>query len=149
MRLIALSFASMILLVSASQRAEMQLCNPTFFSSFNDRDQTPDFARTAAAAASYNRIAILVFTGNDELGREVYRAAQSLRAEGIPLSIILATSLDPSNSSAAIQVYARSVPVYEGYGAIIGARNLEFAYTETVRGVRSAHQRHGLERCSE
>jgi len=114
----------------------------TPFATFNDTDQTPDFVRTGAAMASRDKIAIVVFSGNRDLQREAYQAALQLRDEGVPLALILGPSLDPSNSSAAIQVYARSVPVYEGYGAVIGIDNIDMVQSETLRGARSAYQRH-------
>lgn len=118
----------------------------TPFATFNDTDQTPDFVRTGAAMASRDKIAIVVFSGNRNLQREAYQAALQLRDEGMPLALILGPSLDPTNSSAAIQVYARGVPVYEGYGAVIGEDNIASVQPETLRGARSAHQRHFGER---
>ena len=115
---------------------------PVAFATFDDTDQTPDFVRTGAAMASRDKVAIVVFSGNRDLQREAYQAALQLRDEGVPLALILGPSLDPSNSSAAIQVYARSVPVYEGYGAVIGVDNIDHLRAETLRGARSAYQRH-------
>lgn len=112
------------------------------FATIDGRDRTVDFVRTGAAMASRDKIAIVVFSGNSDLQREAYQAALQLRDEGMPLALILGPSLDPSNSSAAIQVYARGVPVYEGYGAVIGEANISSVQPEMIEGARAAHLRH-------
>ena len=114
----------------------------TPFATFNDTDQSISFVEEGAAAASSDKIAIVVFSGNRELQREAYRAALQLRDEGVPLALILGPSLDPTNSSASIQVYAQSVPVFDGSGAIIGINNSDMVQPETMRMARIAHNRH-------
>lgn len=130
----------------ANQSVAKPSSEPVAFATFNDTDRSVNFVKEGAAAASSDKIAIVVFSGNRKLQREAYQAALQLRDDGLPLALILGPSLDPSNSSAAIQVYARSVPVYEGYGAIIGEDNIDYLRAEMIRAARSAYERHFPER---
>lgn len=97
--------------------------------------------------ASDDKIAIVVLSGNRDLQREAYNAATALNVEGVSLAIILGPSLDPSNSSAAIQVYAEGAPVSDGYGAIIGINNIEMMRPEILRVGRAAHDAFFPGRC--
>ncbi|WP_156874189.1 hypothetical protein [Sphingorhabdus lutea] len=114
----------------------------TPFVTFNDTDRSIRFVQSGAAEASRDKIAIVVFSGNRDLQREAYQAALQLRDERVPLALILGPSLDPTNSSASIQVYAEGVPVFDGTGAIIGSNNADMVQPETVRMARIAYDRH-------
>lgn len=114
----------------------------TPFATFNDTSESIEFVQTRSAMASANRVAIVVWSGNSVLQREAYRAALQLRDDRIPVALILGPSLDPTNSSASIQVYAEGVPVFDGTGAIIGSNNADMVQPETVRMARIAYDRH-------
>lgn len=146
MRFILIAFALIIMFQPMRANAQHSDC-ATRFASFDDRERSVDFVRTNAALLSRENIVIVVLSGNRELQRAAYATALKLRDEGISLAIILGPSLDPYNSSAAIQVYAEGAPVSDGYGAIIGINNIEMMRPEILRMGRAAHDAFFPGRC--
>lgn len=117
------------------------------FSVQDGRGRSIQFVQAGASETSRANISILVLSGNGELQREAYAVASSLVEEGIPVTFILGPSLDPSNSSAAIQVYVRGAAASDGYGAIIGIRNISMVRNEILRMSRAAHDTFFQGRC--
>ena len=67
-------------------------------------------ARGFAAAASHDKIAIVVWGGNQTIQQEAYNAARDLVGAGIPTAFVLAPDHNGSDAEAVMQVYAASTP---------------------------------------
>ncbi len=78
-------------------------------------DRTLNDARTIAADASHERLAIVVWGGNRALQQEAYNAALDLVDMGIEVAFVRAPDHDESASEAFMQVYARATPRAEGH----------------------------------
>jgi hypothetical protein len=82
------------------------------------QNRTMNDARTLAADASHNRIAIVVWGGNRAIQQEAYNAARDLVGMGIPAAFVLAPDGNGVDADAYMQVYAASTPRSEAtYGA--------------------------------
>tara|TARA_R110001592_G_scaffold100311_2_gene284732 strand:- start:167 stop:646 length:480 start_codon:yes stop_codon:yes gene_type:complete len=73
-------------------------------------NRTANDARTLAADASHNKIAIVVWGGNRTIQQEAYNAARDLVGAGIPTAFVLAPDGNGSTGDAYMQVYAASTP---------------------------------------
>lgn len=67
-------------------------------------------ARMMAAAASRDKIAIVVWGGNRELQQEAYNAALDLNDMGIRVAFVLAPDYNDQDEGAVMQVYGMSLP---------------------------------------
>ena len=74
------------------------------------QNRTPNDARILAAAASNERVAIVVWGGNRALQQEAYNAARDLVGVGIPTAFVLAPDGNGLENDAYMQVYAASTP---------------------------------------
>ena len=104
--------------------------------------RSADFVRTGAAAASQDKIAIIVWGGNRVLQQEAYNAALDLRDAGIDVAFIIGPDSNRFDVDAEFQVYARGVPVYEGNGALFGEANAHEVRPTVIRMGRNAHAAH-------
>lgn len=74
-------------------------------------------ARGFAAAASRDKVAIVVWGGNRVIQQEAYNAARDLVGAGIPTAFVLAPDGNGLDGDAYMQVYAGSTPRADGtYG---------------------------------
>lgn len=71
---------------------------------------TPNDARILAAAASRDKVAIVVWGGNRTIQQEAYNAARDLVGMGIPTAFVLAPDDNGLDGDAAMTVYAASLP---------------------------------------
>ena len=74
------------------------------------QNRTANDARSLAADASHNKVAIVVWGGNRTIQQEAYNAARDLVDVGIPTAFILAPDGNGSTSDAYMQIYAASTP---------------------------------------
>lgn len=74
------------------------------------QDRTINDARTAAADASHNKVAIIVWGGNRTIQAEAYKAALDLIDMGIPTAFVLAPDHNNLDGDAVMQTYAASTP---------------------------------------
>lgn len=116
------------------------------FASMDGRERPISFVEEGAAAASHDKIAIIIWGGNHELQREAYLAARELNSEGVDLALILGPPLGTGDRAVNIQVYARSVPVFEGSGALIGINNIDEVAPTVMEMGRTAQARHFTQR---
>ncbi len=72
--------------------------------------ETMNGARRFAAAASNDKIAIVVWGGNRAIQQEAYNAARDLAGIGIPTAFVLAPDHNDLDGDAVMQVYAASTP---------------------------------------
>ena len=98
------------------------------------QDQTINDARIVAAAASNNKVAIVVWGGNRTIQQEAYNAALDLIDMGIPVAFVLAPDTNGLEGDAGFQIYAKSAPRFDGY---VGADN--------AKDLRPAVRQAGLE----
>ena len=78
------------------------------------QDRTINDARTLAADASHNKVAIVVWGGNRTIQQEAYNAALDLIDMGIPTAFVLAPDHNDLDGDAVMQVYAGSTPRSDG-----------------------------------
>lgn len=74
------------------------------------QNRTINDARTLAADASHNKVAIVVWGGNRAIQQEAYNAALDLVDMGIPTAFVLAPDENGLEGDAAMTVYAASLP---------------------------------------
>lgn len=98
----------------------------------NASGETMNDARILAAAASRNKVAIVVWGGTKELQFEAYKAAQDMVNEGIPTALVVAPDHNTTPQDAIFQIYAKSAP--QGEDSHIG--------TDHVGLVREAMYKH-------
>ena len=88
------------------------------------QDRTINDARTAAAAASHNKVAIVVWGGNRTIQAEAYKAGLDLIDMGIPVAFVLAPDTNGLEGDAGFQIYAKSAPRFDGYVGADNAKDL-------------------------
>lgn len=76
--------------------------------------ETPNDARVLAAAASHDRVAIVVWGGNRAIQQEAYFAARDLAGAGIPTAFVLAPDGNGIDTDAFLQIYADAAPRADG-----------------------------------
>lgn len=74
------------------------------------QDRTINDARFIAAAASTDKVAIVVWGGTRAIQQEAYNAALDLVDMGIPTAFVLAPDHNSLDGDAVMQVYAASTP---------------------------------------
>lgn len=80
------------------------------------QSRTMNDARILAAAASNDKVAIVVWGGNRALQQEAYNAARDLAGVGIPTAYVLAPDHNSLEGDAVMQVYAASTPRFDAHG---------------------------------
>jgi hypothetical protein len=80
------------------------------------QSRTMNDARILAAAASNDKVAIVVWGGNRALQQEAYNAARDLAGVGIPTAFVLAPDHNSLEGDAVMQVYAASTPRFDAHG---------------------------------
>lgn len=78
------------------------------------QNRTMNDARTLAADASHNKVAIVVWGGNRTIQQEAYNAARDLVGMGIPTAFVLAPDDNGTDGDAMLQVYAAALPRSDG-----------------------------------
>lgn len=111
------------------------------FQTLDGSSRSVRFVQAGAAEASRDKIAIVVWGGSRELQQQAYNAALDLRDQGVPLAFIIGPDLNGYTEDANFQVYARSLPQFEGDGANIGGANVAMVRPEVVRMGREAYAR--------
>ncbi len=79
------------------------------------QDRSINDARFIAAAASRDKVAIVVWGGNRTIQQEAYNAALDLVDMGIPTAFVLAPDHNSLDDEAVTQVYAASTPRSDGH----------------------------------
>ncbi|PHR21614.1 MAG: hypothetical protein COA41_00440 [Sphingopyxis sp.] len=74
------------------------------------QSRTINDAQILAAAASTDKVAIVVWGGNRTIQQEAYNAARDLTDMGIPAAFVLAPDHNTLDGDAVMQVYAASTP---------------------------------------
>lgn len=74
------------------------------------QSRTLNDARTLAADASHNQVAIVVWGGNRTIQQQAYNAARDLVDMGIPTAFVLAPDSNGLDGDAHMQIYAASTP---------------------------------------
>ena len=74
------------------------------------QNRTANDARTLAADASHDKVAIVVWGGNRAIQQEAYFAARDLADVGIPTAFVLAPDGNGLESDAQLQIFAASTP---------------------------------------
>lgn len=103
------------------------------FQTLDGSSRSVRFVQAGAAEASRDKIAIVVWGGSRELQQQAYNAALDLRDQGIPLAFIIGPDLNGYTEDANFQVYARSLPQYEGNGATFGGAHADEVRPTVVR----------------
>lgn len=85
------------------------------------QDRTMNDARFLAAAASTERVALVVWGGNRTIQQEAYNAARDLAGMGIPTAFVLGPDHNNLDGAAVMQVYAASTPRADGMWGIDNA----------------------------
>ncbi|UBS31544.1 hypothetical protein LBX01_08435 [Altererythrobacter sp. N1] len=116
----------------AAANANVQ-ATPVTFQTSDARNISVRGVQAGAAEASRDKIAIIVWGGSRELQQQAYNAALDLRDQGIPLAFIVGPDLNGYTEDADFQVYARSLPQYEGNGATFGGAHADEVRPTVVR----------------
>lgn len=111
------------------------------FQTLDGSSRSVRFVQAGAAEASRDKIAIVVWGGSRELQQQAYNAALDLRDQGVPLAFIIGPDLNGYTEDADFQVYARSLPQFEGDGANFGGAHADKVRPEVVRMGREAYAR--------
>lgn len=74
------------------------------------RERTVNDARTLAADASVNKVAIVVWGGSRPVQQEAYFAARDLAGAGIPVAFIVAPQVYAIDSIGMLEIYGGSTP---------------------------------------
>lgn len=82
------------------------------------QDHTINDARILAAAASSQRVAIVVWGGDRTLQQEAYNAARDLNSMGIETAFVLAPDHNSLSGDAVMQTYADSLPRSDAHWGI-------------------------------
>jgi len=118
---------------SVSVEAPAKMTKPQYVGAAHE---TPNDARILAAAASRDKVAIVVWGGTKELQLEAYKAAQQLVNEGIPVAFVLAPDSNGFTADAFFQTYAMSKPYGE---ATYGVDNAHLVRADIYQGARDAY----------
>ncbi|CAM3738588.1 hypothetical protein [Litorimonas haliclonae] len=92
---------------SVSTSIPVKMTKPQYVGAANE---TANDARILAAAASRDKVAIVVWGGTKGLQFEAYKAAQDLINEGIPVAFVSAPDTNSLEGDAIFQIYAKSAP---------------------------------------
>ena len=90
----------------------------------NAMDRTENDARILAAAASTDKVAIVVWGGNRAIQQEAFFAARDLAGAGIPTAFVLAPDGNGIDADAYMQIYAASTPRRSGTIANNGSERI-------------------------
>jgi len=90
----------------------------------NAMDRTENDARILAAAASTDKVAIVVWGGNRAIQQEAFFAARDLAGAGIPTAFVLAPDGNGIEADAYLEIYAASTPRRDGTIANNGAERI-------------------------
>jgi len=93
-------------------------------------------ARVAAAAASSDKVAIVVWGGTKELQYEAFLAAQDLVNEGIPAAFVIAPDTNGHTADAYFEVFAKSAPKGD---STFGVKNAHLVRQDMYDGAKSAY----------
>lgn len=108
-----MAFVSVPVIAQESAQADVETPQVQFVDA---RDRTINDARILAAAASHNRLAIVVWGGDRTIQQEAYNAARDLNHMGIQTAFVLAPDHNSLSGDAVMQVYAASTPRFDAHG---------------------------------
>lgn len=120
---------------SISSTAPKAMAEPHFV---NASTWTENDASLAAAAASVDKVAIVVWGGSKQLQYEAFLAAQDLVNAGVPTAFVLAPDHNSTPNDAVFQVYAKSAP--QGEDSHIGVN-----HTDLVRSAMYEHAKYAYQ----
>ncbi|MEL7197910.1 MAG: hypothetical protein AAGL10_06310 [Pseudomonadota bacterium] len=122
--LLATPTASAIAETPANQNVSATTVAPLQVQYVDATGQSMRGAQGFAAAASRDKVAIVVWGGDRALQQEAYNAARDLTSVGIPAAFVLAPDHNSISGDAVFQVYAASVPRWDGEGGTNNASDV-------------------------